>query len=177
MTRQNRTFGPNGSHFDPSGGRILTNNKFGLKDDSFSSVEAARQAVANAQRNEINAVQGTRGAGGLSGRQWQIGRDGKLKTYMRNGLGGEGRQGWGMPFELPGYYLGDVDIAEQEQRPENPGPRTFQTSTWGTNIPISLGWVRVATVVLEAKPIVPTIEGEYDYYIEYKIPIYAFNPD
>jgi hypothetical protein len=177
MTRQNRTFGPNGSRFDPSGGRILTNSKFGMQQDTYNSAAGARAALEAAQKNDVNAVVGTRGAGGFFGKRFAIGRDGSLQSYIREGRGSAGMSGWGMPFSLPGYYLGDVDIAEQEQRPENPGPREFAASTWGSNIPLSIGNVRVATVVLEAAKIVPTIEGEYDYYIEYRVPIYAFNPD
>jgi hypothetical protein len=174
MTRQNRTFGPNGSRFDPSGGRILTNHKFGMQESSYGSAAAAKAALEQAQKNDVNAVVGTRGAGGFLGKRWGIGRDGSLKSYIRTGRGSSGMSGWGTPFALPGYYLGDVEIAEQEQRPENPGPREFSASTWGQNIPVSIGNVRVATVVLEAAKIEPTIEGEYDYFVEYKVPIYEF---
>jgi hypothetical protein len=173
MTRQNRTYGPNNSRYDPSGGRILSNTKFGLKGDHFTSAEQARAALAAAQKNEIASVFGTRGAGGLSGKTWYKNRAGDVLNGNPAGL----YIGAGMPYSLPGYYLGDVDIMEQEQRPENPGPREFRTSTWGHNIPISLGNTRVACFVLEAKKIVPTIEGEYDYEITYKVPIYQFNPD
>lgn len=73
----------------------------------------------------------------------------------------------------PELRYGEVDIAQQEQKPENPGIRTVAFSTHGTPIPLSIGRRAITGNIVDASDIVPLYEGEYKYTIEYKIPIYT----
>lgn len=75
-------------------------------------------------------------------------------------------------YHMPGYKLGKVDIAAQEQRPENPGIREVAFSTYGINIPVSIGKRAVTGNIIDATPPTPEIVGAYEYWVEYKIPVF-----
>lgn len=77
-----------------------------------------------------------------------------------------------------GYHIEDVRIEDQqEQKPENPGRRYVSASTWGRTIPISMGKRRLEGNLLQSSALVPKLEGTTEYYIDYKIPIYADPPE
>lgn len=79
-------------------------------------------------------------------------------------------KGW---FIDPKTERGEVNIAEQEQAPDNPGIRTQKFSTHGVSIPVSIGHRPVTGNIIDASEIVPRLEGTYDYWVEYQIPLYG----
>ena len=136
---------------------------FGTEGD-YQDAQSAIDAITAAQNNPINGVWGTNGAGGFPGSHYEL--DGSTGLM----------QGWGLPYTLPGYQLGQVNIAAQEQAPGNPGIRKAAFSTYGVAIPISIGRRAITGNVIDATDIVPVMVGTYDYWVEYQIPIYEVGP-
>jgi hypothetical protein len=144
---------------------------FGIGGD-YTSAEDAAAAYENAYNNPINGTWNTTGAGMFAGSHGEIDKDGNWLWADGWKVGGGSPVGWGMPYVLPGYTLGKVDIAAQEQRPENPGIREVAFSTYGINIPVSIGKRAVTGNIIDATPPTPEIVGAYEYWVEYKIPIF-----
>jgi hypothetical protein len=84
---------------------------------------------------------------------------------------------WNLVWQDPATRLGNVNIAAQEQRPDNPGIRRQAFSTHGASIPVSIGRRPVVGNVVDCSDITPRLVGQYDYYVDYQVPIYEDNPN
>lgn len=167
MVGKHRTRPGQGSAFGHS------NVTFGIKGE-YTNAEDAIAAYESAFNNPILGIEGTTGAAGFAGNLWRIDSEGKPVGNADNGVTTLG--GWGLPYTLPGYQLGEVNIAQQEQAPDNPGIRKAAFSTYGVPIPVSIGRRAVTGNVIDATDFIPAIIGSYDYWVEYQVPIYKAGP-
>lgn len=60
----------------------------------------------------------------------------------------------------------------EQQTPANPGIRKVVVSTYGITVPVSMGMRVVTGNIIDAEPIVPRLEGAYEYTVEERIPVY-----
>lgn len=89
----------------------------------------------------------------------------------------EGDTSFSHPYvtSYPGHKIttttGTVNIADQDAEPTKPADKAVSFSTYGVVIPISIGQRRIGGNVLESSPILSRMDGTYDYYTEYQIPV------
>lgn len=73
---------------------------------------------------------------------------------------------------IPGYHVGNVDIEDQADKPENPGRKKVTSSAYGMTIPLSNGRRKLPGVLIQSGDLVPLLIGGREYDITYKLPIY-----
>lgn len=72
---------------------------------------------------------------------------------------------------LHGYQVGEIDIKEQQAKPDNPGIKKVAVSTYGITIPLSTGRRLLAGNIIQSGDITPRLIGGREYTIDYAVPI------
>lgn len=139
----------------------------------YQSLAAARAALEHGKNNPTMRTWSTSGLGGyVLPTGGYMDDDGRYLDYNGNEITrpilGVGRLTHG-----PGYRLGDIDLPNQPQMPENPGIREQAFSTHGISIPISIGARAITGNVIDSGGVNPRLIGYREYYVEYKIPVYT----
>ena len=67
--------------------------------------------------------------------------------------------------------VGAVSIAQQAAEPTKPADQVTSFATYGVVIPVSMGKRKMAGNVVYASDITSMLEGMYNYYIDYQIPV------
>lgn len=155
LVRANNGYGWYDPVYTTRGTDMQVRNHFGLQ-GTYSPEEAA-SALAIAQKNPIpgRPFEGTMSKGPWAG----------LINVVYD--------------QIPqaAVVMGDVDIPEQQNRPENPGIRKATVSTYGAKIPISLGRRRLYGNIIESSALVPRLVGTRTYTVEVEVPYHVVPPE